>query len=158
MQDIDELVKSLNDLCKFLDDNYFVNSGGCCFIASKIAEHLDLNKIPYKLIVEDYCSKDYKAIRSEVRAMRNNQDSDKSCTGCHTCSHYYLQIPGIGSINQAGEPIDHTYTISHVKACNINWIYETGSWNDTYNPDLNYLIDNYISLCFLTHKKLYNEI
>ena len=43
------LRRSLNSLCEFLDIEYKINEGGCCWIASEIARHLDELKIPYAI-------------------------------------------------------------------------------------------------------------
>ena len=41
------LFKLLNDLCKDMSNKYYINSGGCCYVAMIIAECLERNNIPY---------------------------------------------------------------------------------------------------------------
>lgn len=42
-----ELFKHLNELCREMDNQYNINSGGCCYVAMIIAEQLERHNIPY---------------------------------------------------------------------------------------------------------------
>lgn len=46
-----ELFTSLNKLCKDLDADYNINSGGCCFVAACLAEQLEKHNIPFKISI-----------------------------------------------------------------------------------------------------------
>ena len=49
-----QLFTQLNSLCREMDEFYDINSGGCCFIASVIAEQLEKFNISYSFIRIDY--------------------------------------------------------------------------------------------------------
>ena len=55
-QEIQEiLAERLNKLCRFLDEEYDVNCGGCCYIAYCLARLLSRDKFKFKVIIyEDY--------------------------------------------------------------------------------------------------------
>ena len=93
------LLRNLNSLCKFLDDTYDVNSGGCCFLASLIAKHLDKLNIKYNLVVYDCCTKNRLCIEQEVISCHKNKGFRNSITGRYSCNHYCLQLKGAGVIN-----------------------------------------------------------
>lgn len=43
----------LNKICKELDKKYEINSGGCCYVASIIAEELEKRNIPFSYVEID---------------------------------------------------------------------------------------------------------
>ena len=45
-----ELFKQLNTLCNELDYKYWVNNGGCCYVAACLAEQLEIHNIPYTAV------------------------------------------------------------------------------------------------------------
>ena len=49
------LAERLNNLCRFLDEEYEINVGGCCYIAYCLAKLLSKDKFKFRVIVyEDY--------------------------------------------------------------------------------------------------------
>lgn len=46
-----ELFKRLNELCNEMDNSYYINSGGCCFVAACIAQNFENVNIPYEVII-----------------------------------------------------------------------------------------------------------
>lgn len=49
------LVEKLNKLCIFLDKEYKINSGGCCYLAYCLADLLSHDGVKYDIIIyEDY--------------------------------------------------------------------------------------------------------
>lgn len=46
-----QLFTSLNKLCNEMDLNYDTNCGGCCFVAACLAENLEKNNIPFKVVI-----------------------------------------------------------------------------------------------------------
>lgn len=149
------LLKSLNSLCKFLDDTYNVNSGGCCFLAAVIAKHLDKLGLNYDLVIYDYYEKDQASIEHEVIALHKNKDISKSVTGRHSCSHYCLNLIGAGIINDDDDNY-HQYFIPDVSYKNIYWIYKRGSWNDCYEVRHNKTIKNIVKEFFKEYEKVPN--
>ena len=45
-----QLFKQLNSLCKEMDKEFFINQGGCCYVAAVIAENLEHCNIPHTII------------------------------------------------------------------------------------------------------------
>lgn len=133
MQEI--LTERLNKLCKFLDDEYDINAGGCCYIAYCLARLLSRDKFKFKVIIyEDYILEDR---FSEV------------------IGSYWHYAIGIGeyTINSCDCDDDNfcknVYT--GVKASEILTHYQNGSWNNCYNSRKN-------SFIFKTIKVFYNDL
>lgn len=150
---IHALRDSINRLCGFLDEEYNVNRGGCCFIASLIAEHLDRLKIPYSLVAYDYLDKDLDYIQHEVLSKAKNKSGRKSVTGRHTCNHYCIKIEGAGEVNNEGFTDGCSrYIIEDVRSSNIRWIYRNGLWNDEYDTGNNKIIKGIVKSFFKKHE------
>lgn len=149
---IHSLCKSINRLCEFLNEEYNINCGGCCFIASILAEHLDRLKIPYDLIAYDYLGKDVDYIQHEVSTKVKNKSYRKSVTGNHTCNHYCLFIEGAGEINSGDFEGCVRHVIKDVQSSNIRWIYRNGEWNIDYDTDNNKVIKNIVKSFFKSYE------
>lgn len=141
---------SINRLCSFLDEEYDINSGGCCFVASLIAKHLDRLKIPYSLVAYDYLEKDLDYIQYEVLSKAKNKSGRKSVTGRHTCDHYCIKIIGAGEVNNEGFDDEgySKYIINDVCSSHIKWIYRNGLWNNEYDTNNNKIIKGIIKSFF----------
>lgn len=151
----EQLKFSLNSLCEFLDREYNINEGGCCWIASEIAKHLDKLKIPYDLVIYDYYDRDTKYISKEVREMRRNHKLSHSVTGHNSCNHYCLYIHDCGIVN--GDPSGYRYFIEGINYKNISWIYKKGCWNRNYNVKNNKTIKKFLNLFFEKYNKILKE-
>lgn len=147
------LQRDINSLCKFLDETYSINLGGCCFLASLIAKYLDKLNIKYKLVIYEDTIKDYRSIAHEITNCRKNKGFRNSVTGYYTCSHYCLQILGSGVINGSKGYI-HQYTIPNISHKNIQWIYRNGYWNDSYNVQYNKAVKNIVKTFFSKYEKI----
>lgn len=145
---VHSLCKSINNLCDFLDTEYNINNGGCCFIASLLATHLDKLGIPYDLITYSYFEKDLDYIQYEVSSKVKNKSYRKSVTGNHTCEHYSLFIKGAGEINEGDFDNFVRYVIKDVQGSNIRWIYRNGTWNTDYNTCNNKAVKNIVKSFF----------
>lgn len=149
------LLKNLNSLCKFLDETYYVNSGGCCFLASLIAKHLDRLHIKYDLVIYDDYVRDRLCIEHEVITCRKNKGLNNSVTGHHSCNHYCIQLRGAGVINGDDDcSREHRYTIPDVSCKNIRWIYKNSEWNDCYEVQHNKTIKNIVKEFFKEYEKI----
>ena len=145
---IHSLCRSINRLCDFLNEEYNINYGGCCFIASLIAEHLDRLKISYNLIVYDYFEKDVDYVQHEILTKVKNKSYRKSVIGNNTCFHYCLFIEGAGEINSGDFNDCIRYVIKDVQCSNIRWIYRNGKWNKNYDIYNNKSIKNIVKSFF----------
>ena len=45
-----QLFKALNELCDEMDVQYNTSCGGCCYVTACLAENLERNNIPFKVI------------------------------------------------------------------------------------------------------------
>lgn len=145
---------SINRLCEFLDEEYYINCGGCCFIASLLAEHLDRLKISYSLVAYDYLEKDLDYIQHEVSSKIKNKSCRKSVTGNHTCNHYCLIIEGAGEVNSGDFSECSRHVIKDVRSSNIRWIYRNGKWNCDYDTRNNKAIKNIVKSFFKQYETL----
>lgn len=136
-QEIQEiLAERLNKLCRFLDEEYDVNCGGCCYIAYCLARLLSRDKFKFKVIIyEDY---ELEEKFSEVAR-----------------SHYHYAISiGKYAINAADCDDDDSFcrnVYTGVKASELLSHYQKCSWNDCYNTQKNQFI-------FKTIKVFYDDL
>lgn len=117
------LAERLNNLCKFLDEEYDINAGGCCYIAYCLAKLLSKDKFKFRVIVyEDYELKDKFSEISE--------------------SHYHYAI-GIGNYTINPTECDEDFCRNiyyNVRASEILNHYKNNSWNEYYNSTKNKFI------------------
>ena len=136
-QEIQEiLAERLNKLCRFLDEEYDVNCGGCCYIAYCLARLLSRDEFKFKVIIyEDY---ELEEKFSEVAR-----------------SHYHYAISiGKYTINAADCDDDDSFcrnVYTGVKASELLSHYQKCSWNDCYNTQKNQFI-------FKTIKVFYDDL
>lgn len=126
------LKKRLDSLCDILEKDYNINEGGCCFVASVIAQNLDRLGIKYKLVIYDDRFRDVLAVNHEVYTM-NICSKRNSITRRQTCYHYAIQIIGAGVVNGEQNYHYNIYLVEGISARNIYWIYKNGYWNEEYN-------------------------
>lgn len=151
---IHSLRRSINNLCDFLEQEYFINHGGYCFIAYVIAKQLDKLGIAYKLIIYDYHKRNSNCIQYEVHNKVKNRTYSSSVTGNYCCSHYSLHIIGAGEVNNGRFERDmFRYSIEDIHSSNIHWIYKTSSWNSDYNRKNNKTIKNIVKMFFKKYEK-----
>lgn len=129
---IHKLLLKLNNLCEYLDHDYNINRGGCCYLAYIIAEYLERLDIKFDLVVYDNIKRNRPAIEHEVLTCNLNRYWDSSVTGLYTCNHYSLRIRGAGIVNPIDVEGDFEYIIPEASSRNIKWLYKKGRWNDEY--------------------------
>ena len=117
------LSERLNKLCRFLNAEYNVNSGGCCYIAYCLAKFLSDDKFKFTLLVY-----------SEDKLDKGNfKDLN------YSCFHYALSL-GNFYINSDGCDADddlYETRYSKVKASDLLKHYKNGNWNCCYNKEKN---------------------
>ena len=148
------LLKNLNSLCKFLSETYYVNSGGCCYLASLIAKHLDRLGIKYDLVIYDSCARNQIHIEHEVSNCHKNKGLSNSVVGCYSCDHYCINLRGAGIINDDKDSWEYQYYIPNISYKNIKWIYRNGIWNNRYGVEHNKTIKNIIKEFFKEYEKI----
>lgn len=117
------LAERLNGLCKFLDNAYDINAGGCCYVAYCFAKLLESDNIKYRLIIyEDY------------ELEENFKDLSES--------HYHYAIAfGKIVINPAYDDflVINKYQVS---SSDILKHYKKQTWNTCYDSSKNSFINN----------------
>lgn len=138
---VHSLKRGLNMLCEELDSEYFINSGGCCYVAYLIAYYLEKLNVKYNFVVFNDEIKDSKSIQLEIiNKRKNKKEADYySVVGKGTCSHYAICINGT-TINISDFADYNYYTIKRITSNNILWIYRNGHWNSEYNRKNNKLV------------------
>ena len=114
-----QLLTALNKLCKEMDDYYYINCGGCCYVAAVLAKNLESVNIPYALVHYDLNGCHY-AIKVDDRYL-NRSDYRKE------------------------EIIDFDEDIT---SDDIFDIYYEGHWNDIYNKRWNLIVSTRIKSLF----------
>ena len=140
-----KLKNELNRLFTFLDKNYNINWGGCCWLTYCLAYNLDRLGFQYSLVI--YTGD------GDVEQASNNifERYPQFPTGDETASHYTLKVNGLGILNKSkGDPF---IIVPGVNAEDIRWIYDEGWWNEYYNSRLNNEIKNLVDIVFNIYEK-----
>lgn len=134
----------LNRLFTFLDKNYNINWGGCCWLTYCLADNLERLNIPFSLVIYDG--------EGDAEEARNNimERNHAFPTGYETAEHYTLKVKGLGILNKG---FGSFIVVSNVDSEDILWIYEEGDWNECYNSRLNYEIKNLVDTVFQIYEK-----
>lgn len=139
---LQKLTHSLNQLCKVLESNFFVNEGGCCYIAYVIAKNLEKLNIPYKVVLCDEgiveTEKDFYYGNIKKRSRKGIYDYNYSFT------HVYLTIDNL-AINYV-DYLDENPIELFLNSKDLFWIYKKGAWNPIYDSKLNPKIYKIINL------------
>lgn len=140
-----KLKTELTRLFSFLDKNYNINWGGCCWLTYCLAINLERLNIPYSLVIYDGEGNAEEAYNNIVERFNSFP------TGSETASHYTLQVKGLGILNKSkGDPF---IIVRDIDSSDIHWIYTEGYWNDCYNSRLNDEIKNLVDTVFKIYEK-----
>lgn len=130
-ENLSQLCHKLNSLFIFLDEVYHINSGGCCYIASILANLLEKDDVDYSVIVYDCDCDDF---------------YDLSCS----CFHYAIRITDAEEycniVNGYSEDeCDGFSEFEGVAAIDLLDHYKECSWNSYYNVFRNKYIKGLIT-------------
>lgn len=129
-ENLSKLCHKLNSLFIFLDEVYNINSGGCCYVASVLANLLEEDEIEFSIIVYD-C--DYE----------NFYDISRSQF------HYAIRILNTdfnGIVNGYEDHDEWEFNeFDNVTAIDLLDHYKECSWNDYYNVFRNKYIKGLIT-------------
>lgn len=142
------LAWELNKLCEFLDATYNVNCGGCCYVSYLIAKKLEELGVKYKVIFFDEELEDIKA--KDIKDAIKTKNLNHIGCGDFTCNHYAIVIDD--QIVNGGAYEGEANLKVAITSKELQWIYKTGDWNDTYNIGLNAILRNYINTFFNAFK------
>lgn len=122
-----ELSVKLDKLCKFLDEVYDINCGGCCFVAACLAECLQKDNISYQVVVLE-CPEGIVKFSKIKRS----------------CCHYFLSINN-NDINGYDDIGDDEYQVFNgVSYRSLFNHYKKCGWNNMYDRDKNKFIKTII--------------
>lgn len=128
------VAERLNKLCKFLDETYDINAGGCCFITYCLARLLKKDKFKFKVVIYD----DYRV-------------GGKTFADVDDSHYHYGIILGDYPINDGNCADDSSFvksTFSKVKISDILDHYKNNSWNHAYNSEKNSFISKTLKVFY----------
>lgn len=94
---LEDFKHDLSELFNYLDSKYYINSGGCCYIASVLARELERLNIKYQLVI--YNNKDINSRTRKFpirRAIKNRDPYQTIGIGKNTCVHYAIATSELG--------------------------------------------------------------
>ena len=128
------IVKRLNNLCKYLNREFSINYGGCCYVAYVIAKLLESDGIDFKLIVYD----EYTIREKSLREFSENH------------YHYSISIEGRFDINDDGCKRDNSLIRNEFKARSKEMLkhYKRYEWNSCYRTRQNSFIFKILKMSY----------
>lgn len=135
----------VNKICSCLNTGFYINSGGCCYIAYLIAQNLESLNIKYEVCISGVysCEKDlyYTNIKHRSR-------SGVFCYNCYSAHHIWIKINN-KHIN--GER-NIKYISLNLNSKDLLWMYKRGlklgNWNNDYDIKHNTFVKRMINLIF----------
>lgn len=106
---VKRLIRRINNLCVYLDNKYSINRGGCCYVASVIAQKLSELEIEYTVLF----------------------DGEPEGEGCF---HVWLKAEDIEINSIRHSVITSEENLSPEEILNI---YNSNDWCSIYDIDLN---------------------
>lgn len=128
------IVRKLNNLCKYLNREYSINYGGCCYVAYVIAKLLESDDIKFRLVVY-----------SEDEIIENSiEDLYESC------SHCSISLEGGLDLNDDGCKKDSSLERYEfiVESRDILKYYKKCDWNPYYDIHLNPFISKILKISY----------
>ena len=159
-EEITRLVTDINRICKNLDEKWDINSGGCCLVSAIIAEGLERLNIGYKVVLyySNYVEP-YSAL--EVRKNIKTKDINSFPNGVKTGNHYSIYIPSIKVFLNSSYFIKNSCyrktIVGKITCKDLQWVYNTGCWNDCYDTRHNISVRNKINSIFKKYEKEFNK-
>lgn len=149
---LEDLKHYLSELFNYLNSKYYINSGGCCYIASVLARELERLNIKYWLVI--YNDKDINSRTRKLpirRAIKNRDPYQTIGIGKNVCVYYAITTSELGVLNSNNcdkNPYLKSVSLAAINSSDIEWIYKTGDWNRCYNTKFNKIIRDCIHLAF----------
>ena len=112
------LFTALNQLCIEMDIDYYINCGGCCYVAACLAEQFEKYKIPFKVVHYDM----------------------------YHC-HYAIKVSD-RYINRAEYPAREIYEFPELDSNDLFDLYYNEDWNHRYNKKWNLIVRTKIESTF----------
>lgn len=149
---LEDFKYDLSKLFNYLDSRYYINSGGCCYVALVLARELERLNIKYHLVVyndEGINSRTRKLlIRGAIKSRGLYQTIG---IGKNVCVHYAIATSELGVLNSSDcdeNPRLKSISLATINSSDIEWVYKTGDWNRCYNTKFNKIVKDCIHLAF----------
>lgn len=129
------LAKKLDKFCRYLNSEYHINAGGCCYVTYVIASLLRKDGFHFKVI---------------IWSTEDDVEENKFYNVCDSHYHYGLLLGGC-FINENGCHNDYTLyesIFSKVRVIDILNHYKSNKWNDYYDKNQNSFIYKVIKIFY----------
>ena len=153
MQNLESLSKAINGLCKYLDEMYDINCGGCCYLAYLIASNLEKLNIEYSLVVHDFFKKNIEQVKITSSKKYLSTVPEFTITGKGTCDHYCISLGKSLYLNNLYPSSGHEYIITGIDSSVLKWIYKKGKWNLTYKRNKNRIVRDTVNNFFKRYER-----
>ena len=137
-----KIANTLNKFFTQLHQEYDINCGGCCYVASIIAKELEKRNIKYSLVggYLNYSSNYAKDVRTFLQNARLNNDVNDNVE-CDFKYHLYITTRKV-QLNRG--KCEKYKLLPGLNSKQILNIYKNNSWSSWYNTRNNKLIKNLI--------------
>lgn len=140
---ISELVYTLKEASKFINNAYEINQGGCCYLAYCIAKNLERLHIKYKVIIYEKLGFIDSRIEQFIK--------DRNYNIIH---NHYAIIIGSEVINGWNHS---DYVVCNLSSVDLKWMWlygiDSGGWNDVFNISKCKVIREIINSIFKDYAK-----
>lgn len=146
MSKVEALILRLNALFEYLDQEYYINAGGCCRVAAKLAEELEYRGIEFKVgfaydTPEE--AKEMKAVNIEKLVLEDTYLEEYPSP-----EHFSILIGNTIVNNIEDDFIEEHYVFCNLSSLDLYRLYELGYWNPTYNTAKTIYVDKFIDTVF----------
>lgn len=125
-----ELAEELNDLCSQLSDSLEINCGGCCYVASILAEGLSDLHIPFKVSLTR--NLDVERALEVRRFIKEKKD--------FYCEHVFIYLHKHNLyINDDGDA-NRNVKVGCIKSKDLLEYYKSVKWNRVYDTKYNKVV------------------
>lgn len=153
---LEDLKYNLSDIFNYLDSKYYINSGGCCYVALVLARELERLNIKYQLIIYDGENINSRTRKLPIRRAIKNRDLCQTIgIGKNVCVHYAIATSELGVLNPSDcneDPYFKSISLATINSSDIEWIYKTGDWNRCYDTKFNKIVKDCIHLAFKSYE------
>lgn len=138
------LAKKLDKFCRYLNSEYHINAGGCCYVTYILASLLKRDGFRFKVVIWSTDKDVYESSFDDV--------SDSHY-------HYGILLGGcfINSNGCHGDPTLYETIFSKVRVTDILEHYQEGSWNNCYDKNHNSFIYKILKIFYVNITNSFRE-
>lgn len=142
-KDLSNICKTINKFCKLLNNSFYINHGGCCYVAYLIAKNLESLNINFQLCI---CG----GVDEYQRNIYFDRIKGRCRTGVfayneYSAGHFWIKV-GNKHINK-DSCLDYII-LNNINSKDLLWLYNRGCWNPNYNFEYNTTIKKLINFLF----------